>query len=121
MTIESTIFDFDTLFLALLLGGALYAYLKHAVPVPPDAAQALEAGLEMAKQKDDQDYAMVGAVMAARAWGRRKRWLLALSLILGIVASITLVSFVPSVASAPLWLGVSAAIAGMLLFVKSPN
>jgi hypothetical protein len=104
---------------ALLLASVVYAILKIKVSPGTSATQAALAGLSLAREKSDMDYAKIGLAFAAKQWQQRKRWLLAISLLAGVVLAGALFFLVPAMLSVPAAVYGLVAVAGVVVLAKS--
>ncbi len=106
--------------LALLPSGALYAFLKKAVPVPEAARRAMAVGLLTALKERDRNYALAGAAVASDEWVKRKRGLLVLAIVAGIGVTIGAFMLFPALAAWPAWAAITGGLAGAALLAASP-
>ncbi len=104
---------------AVLIAAVVYAILKIKVSPGSTATQAAIAGLSLARESNDMDYAKIGLALAARQWQRRKKFLLAIALVSGVVLAMLLFLLVPALLRVPVAVYGLVAVAGVVIFAKS--
>jgi len=104
---------------ALLVSSLLYAILKIKVPVSEASRQKALIGVALAESRGDVDFARIGLQMAASEWKRRKRFLLVISGVVGLLATGVVAALWPTLLTWPMWLYALAAVIAVFVFFKS--